>query len=148
MDCALVGMSLPGVTNASLSVLEGACADAGLSARRVPFTGFADLLPAVAEVRSLRPRVVGISIQSTEGALAALTFASVLRREGFEGRLVCGGHFATLHAQDILETCPAMDYVVRLAGEVAWVGLLRGEEPGTLPGLVWRDAAGRRLAHP
>ena len=68
----------------------------------------------------------GVSIQNTEAALASITLARVLRRRGFRGRIVCGGHFATLNASDILNEVPEVDVVVRLAGEDALVGLARG----------------------
>ena len=70
--------------------------------------------------------IFGVSVQNTEAALASITLARVLRRRGFRGRIVCGGHFASLNAADILNEVSEVDVVVRLAGEEALLGLARG----------------------
>ena len=142
MDVVLVGPVLPNVENHSLAALEAALGEAGRSSAVVPFFGLGDLEPAAGQVLGHGAAVVGISIQSTEGALASLSLAWLLRRRGFRGHLVCGGHFATLNAEEILR-CPAgVDSVVRFGGEAALVGLAAGArtpaELRALPGLVWR----------
>lgn len=145
MDLALLGLRLPGVPNHSLAALGRAARRAGFEARIVPFSGWGDAGPALEAVASLRPRVVGISIQTTEAALASIAFARLLRARRYAGRIVCGGHFATLNAEDILAAPAGVDAVVRLAGEEAMVGLLRDPgdaEMATLPGLVYRAADG------
>ncbi|HXU06543.1 MAG TPA: radical SAM protein, partial [Polyangia bacterium] len=77
---------------------------------------------------------------------ASITLARVLRRRGYRGRIVCGGHFATLNAADILNEVPEVDVVVRLAGEEALVGLARGartqDQLAALPGVVFRGDDG------
>jgi hypothetical protein len=115
----------------------------------VPFRGWRDVEAAVARALAderAGDTVFGISVQNTEAALASITLARVLRRRGFRGRIVCGGHFATLNAADILNEIPEVDVVVRLAGEEALVGLARGartpEEIAALPGAVLRGPDG------
>ena len=97
--------------------------------------------------------IFGVSVQNTEAALASITLARVLRRRGFRGRIVCGGHFASLNAADILNEVSEVDVVVRLAGEQALVGLAQGartqEQLAALPGAVFRgDDGAVRLGAP
>src|SRR5262245_42014406 len=122
MDVALVGLLVPGVENHSLEALRSAAEEAGLAAAMVPFGGGPGLAATVAAVERLRPRVCGVSIQTGEAALAALALTHLLRRRGFAGRVVCGGHFATLNAEEILASPAGVDAVVRFAGEEALVG--------------------------
>src|SRR5207249_4051110 len=124
VDLALVGLQLPNVENHSLAALRAAAGRAGFSSRTVPFGGFLDLETAVATVLRDRPRVCGVSIQTTEVALASLTLTRLLRRRGYAGRIVCGGHFSTLNAEDVLGSAAGVDAVVRFAGEPALVGML------------------------
>ena len=145
MDLALVGLVLPHVENHSLDALRRAAGDAGYASRVVPFSGWADLDSAVRTITRERPRVCGVSIQTTEVALAALSFVRMLRMRGYDGKVVCGGHFSTLNAESILDSRAGVDAVVRFAGEEALVGLLGDPseaELRTLPGLVFRDSKG------
>lgn len=146
MDVALVGPLLPGVENHSLARLEHAARKAGFETRLVDLSSLGDLDAALAAVLADEPALCGISVQSTEAALASIAFAWRLRQRGFEGRIVCGGHFATLNAEQILESPAGVDAVVRFAGEEALVGLLGGassdDELAALPGLLFRGADG------
>jgi|GEM_PF-4547746 len=152
MGVFLAGLMLPEVQNHSLTVLGDALADAAIPHAIVPFGGWRDIEPVLAQVLAqvLAHRgsdsVFGISVQNTEAALASITLARVLRRRGFQGRIVCGGHFATLNATEILNEVPEVDVVVRLAGEEALARLGRGScsaaELAQLPGVVFRDGEG------
>jgi hypothetical protein len=138
MDVALVGLTLPEVSNHSLETLRRAVADAGMRAETLAYAGFADADRVARRVMAARPSVVGISIQTTAAGLSFLGLARLLRRRGYEGRIVCGGHHATLHAEDIVRTCADVDAVVRFAGERALVAIAR--DPSVLD-----DARGREL---
>jgi Radical SAM superfamily/B12 binding domain len=142
MDVALVGLVLRSVENLSLAALRVATERAGLSAAIVPFNGWREIDDTVSAILELRPRACGISIQTSESAAAALALAWHLRRRGFAGLLVAGGHFATLNAADILRSPAGIDVVVRFAGEAALVGLLRGEPLDALPGVIFRAPDG------
>lgn len=137
-----MGVVVPGVENHSLGVLGRALAQAGVTHRVMPFRGFAAMDEMVADVLADEPRVCGLSLQTTEAALAILTFAKLLRRAGYRGTIVVGGHLATL-AGDAILGCGAVDVVVELDGEAALVGLARGDDPRTLPGTVTRTGRGR-----
>src|SRR5690349_11611117 len=132
-DVVLFGVLAPGIENHSLAILGQALDDAGVSHRLVPFTGFAGIAEMISQASSAR--IVGISLQTSEAALAVLAFAQLLRASGFRGTIVVGGHFATLAPEAVL-ACSAVDVVVELAGERALVGLARGEDPRTLPGTL------------
>ncbi|MDH5675896.1 MAG: cobalamin-dependent protein [Myxococcales bacterium] len=153
MDVLLAGLSLPGVPNHSLAVLESALARAGLGYERVSFAGFGDLDAVCQRVRAQPPRVLGISIQASAAALPSLTLAQLLRRRGYRGRIVCGGHVSTLAAEQVLAASPAIDAVVRFAGERALSAI--GSDPELLddprriaevPGLIARARDGRIYA--
>lgn len=145
MDIALIGVVLPGIENHSLGALKRAARRAGLEAMIVRFGGWPDIDRVIAEVRRLSPRLCGISIQTTEAALASLSLAKLLRSRGYAGRIICGGHFATLNAEEILRAPSGVDAVVRFAGEEALVGLARGgdeDELAALPGVLLRRSEG------
>jgi anaerobic magnesium-protoporphyrin IX monomethyl ester cyclase len=152
MDVVLVGPVLPEVENHSLAALAGALAAAGRSSAIEPFFGLGDVDATAERVLGHGAPLVGISVQSTEGALGSLALAWVLRRRGFRGHLVCGGHFATLNAEEILASGAGVDSVVRFAGEVALVGLAAGArtdgELAALPGILWRQDGQLRQGTP
>jgi hypothetical protein len=142
VDVALLGVVVPGVENHSIAVLARALTDAELTHCVIPFEGFAGMREMIDRVLRVRPRVCGISLQTTEAALAVLAFARLLRGAGYDGTIAIGGHLASLAPEDILAPGD-VDVVVQLAGERAIVGLARGEDPLELPGTV--TAAGRGL---
>jgi hypothetical protein len=145
MDAVLAGLVVPNVQNHSLAALARAARGAGFTVARVPFGGFADLEGAARAVSELRPRVFGLSMQATESALAAATLVELLRRRGFAGLVVVGGHFATLNAEELLRDVPGIDAVVRFGGEAALVALLRDGldvDVSRVPGLLCRDRTG------
>ena len=144
MDVALVGVVAPNIENHSLAVLRNALTDAGHTSCVVPFGGFAAMDTMLESVIRIAPRVCGVSLQTTESLLAALTFTRMLRARGYEGTIVVGGHVATLAADEILAAPAGVDVVVELAGEEALVGLARGKNPSTLPGARTREGSGPR----
>ena len=142
MDVALVGVVVPGAENHSLAALGTALAAAGYRHRVVPFGGFPDMDRVIDAVIALRPRVCGVSLQTTESALATLAFTRLLRQRGYDGTIVVGGHVASVAADDILAAPAGVDVVVELAGEDAIVGLARGDDPRDLVGTVTRSGRG------
>src|SRR5262247_2847546 len=100
MDIALVGVVLPGAENHSLAALDRAVTDAGFACGIVPFRGFAGMGEMLRDVLDARPRICGISIQTTESALAGLTFTRLLRERGYRGKIVVGGHYASIAANE------------------------------------------------
>jgi hypothetical protein len=145
MDAILAGLVAPQVQNHSLAALVGAARSSGFAAKAIAFNRFDDVDGVARAVCADAPRIFGLSMQASEVALAGATLIQVLRRRGFRGLIVAGGHFATLNAEELLRDVPGLDAVVRFAGEAALVALLRGElgqEPEGIPGLVFRDGEG------
>jgi anaerobic magnesium-protoporphyrin IX monomethyl ester cyclase len=147
MDVVLVGLSLPGVENHAIGALRTALRSADIEEAFVPFAGFSALERNLNDVLSRCPRVVGVSLQTIESALAVIVFTKLLRRRGFRGRIVLGGHFATLNASELLEAGAGIDAVVRFAGEEALVAIAEGaldnaERRRRIPGVVFRDEHG------
>src|SRR6185369_11692626 len=103
----------------SLARLAAAVEAAGHGADVVPFRGFTDIDGIAERVRRAPPRIFGLSIQTTEAALASVMLVEVLRRRGYAGLVVAGGHFATLNAEELLAEVDGIDAVVRFAGEPA-----------------------------
>jgi anaerobic magnesium-protoporphyrin IX monomethyl ester cyclase len=143
MHVALVGVVAPELENHSLAVLGEALDAAGFDHTVIPFEGFAGMARMLDAVGAARPRVVGVSVQTTESLLAAMTFTHLMRARGFAGRIVIGGHVAALCADEILAAPTGVDVVVELAGEQALIGLARGDDPRSLPGTITRDGRGK-----
>lgn len=141
MDVALVGVQVSGIENHSLAVLGRALDDAGFAHCTISFRGFAGIRDTIADVLRVRPRICGISLQTTESTLAVVAFARLLRAAGYDGTIVVGGHLASLVGDELLAT-RAIDVVVELAGEAALVGLARGDDPRALPGTITREGRG------
>ena len=146
MDLMLAGLILPNVQNHSLGRLAAATRAGGFTAEVLPFRGFSDIDRVTHAVKEARPRVFGVSLQTTEAALASVILIEMLRKRGFAGVIVAGGHFATLNAEELVRDVGALDVVVRFAGEAALLSLLQqGASPRALastPGAVYRDGAG------
>ncbi len=139
---ALVGVVAPEIENHSLAALRHALSESGHTSCVVPFGGFAAMDAMLDDVMRMRPRVCGVSLQTTESMLAALAFTRLLRARGYDGTIVVGGHVATLAADEILAAPAGVDVIVELAGEDAVVGLARGADPLTLRGTRTRSGRG------
>src|SRR5215471_6887623 len=100
MHVALLGVVAPELENHSLAVLGEALDAAGFDHTVIPFEGFAGMARMLDAVGAARPRIVGVSVQTTESLLAAMTFTHLLRTRGFAGRIVIGGHVAALCADE------------------------------------------------
>lgn len=113
MDVVLLGSSLPGVENHAVGALRAALRATNVSESFIPFRGFVKLERTIEDVLSNRPRVVGISLQTIESAIATLAFTKMLRRRHYAGRVVLGGHFATLNAHAPHGLCARAGQVAR-----------------------------------
>jgi len=92
----------------------------------------------VKELRDDKPDIVGFSFIS----YLPLSHARLVRavREALpEAVLVAGGpHISSLREQ-VLRDIPELDYGIILDGERPLLDLARGERPGDIPGLIYRD---------
>jgi hypothetical protein len=147
VDVLLAGLQLPGTENHTLAALAHAGAQAGLDVRCTNFRGWNDVERIVDEVHRTSPKLFGISIQTTEAALVSLAMCRRLRNTNYAGRIVCGGHFSTLNAREVVASAAGVDAVVRFAGDRALPLLAKAYDEdeaalSRIPGLVYRDAHG------
>lgn len=101
-------------------------------------------LPAVADaVVAWGPELVGLSMVFTLRSREFMDLARRLRQRGYRGHITAGGHFAALHARELLEEGPILDSVIAGEGETPMVELAASlSSPGEVYGLTWRDAGG------
>ncbi len=83
------------------------------------------------------PGWIGIT-SSTNTFPVALRISGLARRIFPDANIVLGGVHATVFPEEALAT-PTVDFVVRGEGEAALLSLLRGEPPGTIPGIAFRE---------
>jgi radical SAM superfamily enzyme YgiQ (UPF0313 family) len=83
-------------------------------------------------VKSYQPDVVGITAQATPAIYDVYTTAQDVKEIDPSIHIVLGGAHATFLDTDILNDCPAVDFVIRGEGEMAMIDLLRGIEKGEL----------------
>ena len=150
----------PPVAPIAIEYLAGALAAAGFGVEVIDCSFGED--PA-GEIRrrlaAIDPLLVGISFRNTDdcfwpsGAwfvprLGALVAAA---RAATSAPIVAGGCGFSIYPREILETCGA-DFGIAGDGEAPLLELAqrvaRGEDCRTIPGLVYRDEAGRTVANP
>jgi radical SAM superfamily enzyme YgiQ (UPF0313 family) len=142
----LVAHEPPGTEHLGVRLLASALLQAGFRPSIVPLLAPGELEATVAAVRAGRPFLVGVSLSDPLVAPLLLTFVRLLRRQGFAGHITAGGALATLQRREILADHPAIDSVVRHAGELAVVALARalvaGRTLDDVPGLTTRTSEG------
>ena len=120
---------------------------AGFTSGVAGFNSVEDTPLVVTSTIAAGPRLVGLSMAFQHRAPEFLRLAESLRREGYAGHIVAGGHFATATAAEVLERHAAVDTVVSFDGETPLGMLLeRIDEPGRggeIPGLAYRGAGGK-----
>jgi anaerobic magnesium-protoporphyrin IX monomethyl ester cyclase len=129
--------------NLGLQYLAASAERAGFSAGLVGFNGRDDIAQATAAVLRERALLVGLGLTFQYAVSDYLELAAVLRERGYQNHLTAGGHVATFCWRELLETCPALDSVVRHEGEHTLVKLLCGLQRGMpiagTAGCAWRE---------
>jgi radical SAM superfamily enzyme YgiQ (UPF0313 family) len=93
----------------------------------------------VAEMRRLKPDLVGLSFLSTTSYPYAKQLARQLRAADAGVKLAFGGVFATLNAQLVKLQVPEVDFVCRGDGEQLLLDLLDHiDDPSPVPGVTWQ----------
>lgn len=96
----------------------------------------------MAKLVDLRPDVIGLSVIFQDVLRDAANSAIELRDAGSRAHITFGGHPPTLTARKLLETCAAVDSVVRGEGDISFPLLVQAlSEKGDLskvPGLTYR----------
>ncbi|RPJ51978.1 MAG: radical SAM protein, partial [Methanobacteriota archaeon] len=92
-----------------------------------------------AEARADHPDLFALSFLSATTYPVLKTFASRLKQSIPETRIIVGGPFASINAARILRDCPCIDSVGVGEGEELLPDYLDNlDDPGKVPGLVWR----------
>ncbi len=141
IDLVLFGLEPTGGENLALRVLAREALEAGYEARVVGVPSLERCASALDEALALRPRVLGFTLQDSVSAIRTLPLSTLARRRGFPGFIVCGGPFATLQTDWVLGKTPAVDGVIRHAGErplLALLAALGDGAPLSIPGLATR----------
>jgi radical SAM superfamily enzyme YgiQ (UPF0313 family) len=103
----------------------------------------------VADAVRERPDLIGLSFLSTTSYPYAKILARSLRAAAPGVRIAFGGVFATLNAERVKEQVAEVDFVCRGDGEQLLLDLLENlDDPSSVPGVTWRDEAGRLRHNP
>jgi radical SAM superfamily enzyme YgiQ (UPF0313 family) len=145
-DVALVGRRLPDNENLGLGYLGAALTAAGMRSLTLVLNDVRELDEVASAVVESGAAVLGLSMPDGGSALAALALGEALRARGYRGHVTCGGPFATLARDWLLERYAWIDSVVRFAGEVPLVELVRavqrGAGAGSVAGVTTRSGDG------
>jgi len=115
MRVALVGAELE--ENLALRYMASALEHAGHHAEIVPFDASSDTPRVVEQIIASGCRIAALSMIFTSRAREFCGLAASLRENGYDGRIVAGGHFASLNAERLLAEHPAFDAVGLGEGE-------------------------------
>jgi methylmalonyl-CoA mutase cobalamin-binding subunit len=147
----LVAHEPPNSEHLGIRLVAAGLAEAGFRPRLLPLCAPAGLDAAVRETLAAQPFLVGVSITDPLVAPLLLAFVRLLRQRGFAGHITAGGALATLEREPLLAAHPAVDSVVRHAGEAVVVdlahALCHGRGLGDIPGLTTRMGEGSGNPH-
>jgi hypothetical protein len=150
-DVVLVAHEPTNSEHLGIRLVAAGLVEAGFRPRVLPLVTPSSLAAAVSETLAAQPFLVGISISDPLVAPLLLAFVRLLRQRGFAGHITAGGALATLERGNLLAAHPAIDSVVRHAGEacVVELALALGEGRGLdqLPGLTTRLGEGSGNPH-
>jgi anaerobic magnesium-protoporphyrin IX monomethyl ester cyclase len=141
MRVGIVGAEIE--ENLAMRSIAASLVAAGHEARIFDFHA-RDQLDRVADaVAQWSPELLGMSMIFTVRAEEFMDLGRAMRVRGWAGHLTAGGHFAALHAPEILRDCEAMDSIVHGEGEEPMVEMARDLVAlGGVPGLTVREADG------
>ncbi len=132
--------------NLSIRYLAAVLEKEGHEAEIVPCSSISHYKKVLASVSNYGPEIIGISIafQCISGIFFDLV--RLVRKNGYKGHIVVGGHFPTFEYMKILETNPGIDSVGRFEGEKTMVELanhLSGDRQlSKVANLVYRTPEG------
>ncbi|MFO0566852.1 MAG: radical SAM protein [Polyangiaceae bacterium] len=137
MHVVLVGAEFE--ENLAVRYLRGALEHAGHRVTTVVFNEPADTERAAREIVAARAPLAGLSMVFTYRAREFARLAERARELGFSGHFTAGGHFAAMHAEQLLCDVPALDSVATSEGEPILCDLAAAlDDPSRVAGLVWR----------
>ena len=138
IEIALVGREGPGEENLGVRYVAGALTTAHHEVVVYSLNALAEVSTLAERILERAPVLVGVALSDPHSCIIHLTLARYLRQRGYSGHIVAGGAFATLVRHELLEHHPAIDSIVRHAGEQPTVELARR----LALGLAWHDSPG------
>ena len=132
--------------NLALRSLAAYLLQEGMKPVIVPYTDPHQVGDVLQAVHKHKPALVALSLAFQCLADNYFELVRELRRDGYRGHVIVGGHFATFEYLKILETQPGIDSVGRFEGEMPLVHLAlaiqKGGDLSAVPDLVHRTASG------
>lgn len=137
MHVVLVGAEFE--ENLAVRYLRGALEHEGHPVTSLVFNEASEIERVAREIVAAGAPLTGLSMVFTYRAREFARLATRARQLGYTGHLVAGGHFAAMHAEQLLTDVPALDSVATSEGEPILCELVRAlPEPAGVAGLVWR----------
>ena len=150
-EVVLIAHEPPNSEHLGIRLVAAGLAEAGFHPRVLSLLTPSSLAAMVGETLAAQPFLVGVSISDAMVAPPLLAFVRLLRQSGFAGHITAGGALATLERTKLLAAHPAIDSVVRHAGEAVIVELAHALAEGRglheIPGLTTRLGDGRGNPH-
>lgn len=131
--------------NLGIGYIASALIDAGFTPNMFDFR--LDPSELANHVRNLDPIAVGFSIIFQNSIDQFKELIGGLRNAGIHSHFSAGGHYPSLRYQEVLESIPTLDSIVRFEGEITFVELVQAlshRKPWIeIAGLAYRD--GQRI---
>jgi anaerobic magnesium-protoporphyrin IX monomethyl ester cyclase len=138
MHVALVGAEFE--ENLAVRYLRGAVEHAGHDVTSVVFNDAGQTELAARQIAESGAAIAGFSMVFTYRAREFARLAERTRELGYRGHIVAGGHFAAMHAEQLLNDVRAFDSIACGEGEPILCQLCDAlPEPAGVAGLVWRN---------
>ena len=156
MRFTLVGADVE--ENLGMGMIAAAATAAGHRVEVLGFNDSAEIPDLANRIVSSGPDVVGLAAQFQHRGVDFLGLSTALRKTGFRGHILAGGHFATMGYANVLAGRYGVDSVVLYDGEETVVELLAAlateRSLDGVAGIAFRNAGGavartapRRLPH-
>jgi radical SAM superfamily enzyme YgiQ (UPF0313 family) len=147
MRVSLVGAELE--ENLGLRYMAAALEAAGHQADVVPFATEFEIPDVVRRILAFDPGITGLSMVFTGRGREFCDLAQALRRGGFPGHLVGGGHFASLNADRLLRDFGEFDSIALGEGEELLCSLAENlADVSKVQGLCYRRPDGSIATNP
>jgi anaerobic magnesium-protoporphyrin IX monomethyl ester cyclase len=138
---SLVGAELE--ENLGLRYIASSLENAGHEVDIVPFATEYEIPDVVRRVLDYNPDLTGLSMVFTGRGREFCRLAQELRRAGYRGHLIGGGHFASFNCERLLEDYPAFDSIGLCEGEELMCALAANlEHLSRVSGLCYRKPDG------
>ena len=138
---ALIGAEIE--ENLSLRYIESSLKADGHKVSIIRFNSRHDMPRALELLIDSKAEIAGFSMVFTARAAEFVDLAKAVRKSGYTGHIIAGGHFAAFNAEIILNDTKAIDSVAVGEGESIMKNLAAcAGDLSAVPGLIWRGHDG------